>query len=372
MRQLRFYTVGRGVGERQPTHQSKHQTPALALDIQGLVDADDERPEGAPAAEELWKRLGAEMREARERSGWTAADLARKIPCHPSTLSNIERGRDHPSREIVEAYDEKFSPRGEETRLQALRAEAAEAEEREKRAKRAAKSGGPVATPDRGTSEQGPPRVEEPAVEEDPAGDAVGPTAAPPAVREKTASDGRRGRFAEADPRPSAGHRGRGRMLLLLVVLAVVAGVGGYALFREPPTRPAASRSAMVGEKALQQRFVVSLNRMLHRLADPGVEARRQLVKAKTGLKQAAAARKIASAYRATAGEVARLSAAPAQRAPARAISANLKRAGRAYADLAAAAKAQNVKRYDAARRAVDAEEAALRRQLLRSGLAMR
>ena len=222
------------------------------------------------------------------------------------------------------------------------------------------------------TKEQGPPRVEEPAVEEDPAGDAVGPTAAPPAVREKTASDGRRGCFAEADPRPSAGHRGRGRMLLLLVVLVVVAGVGGYALFREPPTRPAASRSAVVGEKALQQRFVVSLNRMLHRLADSGVEARRQLVKAKTGLKQAAAARKIASAYRATAGEVARLSAAPAQRAPARAISANLKRAGRAYADLAAAAKAQNVKRYDAARRAVDAEEAALRRQLLRSGLAMR
>ena len=140
-------------------------------------------------------------------------------------------------------------------------------------------------------------------------------------------------------------------MLGLVVVLVVAAGIGGYALFREAPPRPAASRPAMAGERALAQRFVVSINRMLERLDDSRVEARRQLAKAKTRPRQAAAARKIASAYRATAGAVPRLSAAPAQQVPARAISENLKRAGRAYADLAAAAKAGRVKTYDAAAR---------------------
>jgi len=99
-----------------------------------------EQPENA-SAKQLWERLTAEMKAARERSGWQLQPWARErgLNYARSHLSNLEHGRGRPPRELVQAYDEDFSPRTDKTHLQRLRDVAEEAEQREQRERRAEK-----------------------------------------------------------------------------------------------------------------------------------------------------------------------------------------------------------------------------------------
>ena len=98
---------------QEPNHNAKLATVGYKV----RMDA-EEPPSDSVAAKEKWAQLSREMRAARERSGATVREM--DLPYSASHISNIERGRAKPRRELAAAYDEHFSPRTDMGRLERL------------------------------------------------------------------------------------------------------------------------------------------------------------------------------------------------------------------------------------------------------------
>jgi tRNA A-37 threonylcarbamoyl transferase component Bud32 len=199
-------------------------------------------------------------------------------------------------------------------------------------------------------------------------------TIVPRALRDRTAllrSLGRERRArAAAPPSPVARRR---RLLAPLAGSTIVAAIAGYAVFAgAPPAEhaatqaPAARSAAVLADEATRQRFVVEMTTVLQRLATAHDDALKRLGRAGTAPAQAKVARLIAGAYGAAAAASSGLAPAASQRRPATQVREQLRRAGRDYAGLAAAAKRHAAGRYDAAARAIAADEAKLDRLVAR------
>jgi tRNA A-37 threonylcarbamoyl transferase component Bud32 len=201
-------------------------------------------------------------------------------------------------------------------------------------------------------------------------GDGHAETIVPRALRDLTAplrSLGRERRARAAAPPTPVG--GRWRTPALVAGATLVAAIVGYALFAgAPPAEraPAARSPATLADDAARQRFVVDMTTVLQRLAAARADTLKRLGEATTAPGQAKVARQVAAAYGAAATASSALAPAASQRAPATRVRRQLRRAGRAYADLAAAAKAHAASRYDAASRAIAADEAQLNRLVAR------
>lgn len=66
-----------------------------------LVPVTTPRPSGAPAAWDPGAELGPRLRRVREERGLSARELARRVHCSPSLISQIERGLSAPSAGIL-------------------------------------------------------------------------------------------------------------------------------------------------------------------------------------------------------------------------------------------------------------------------------
>lgn len=174
------------------------------------------RPQVNPpraSAEQLRAKLAAEMKAARECSGWGLREWLRRrgVGYSPGHISNLEHGHGRVRRELVVAYDEAFSPAEDKKRLQRLWEELTTAEEVEKREERAAQARakglrpGPAAEPSPAAREPNGPPQEAAEVQGE-------------AETTKTEDHEAKG---QADAGESAGRRRR-RGLVLAGVLAVV------------------------------------------------------------------------------------------------------------------------------------------------------
>jgi hypothetical protein len=142
-----------------------------------------------------------------------------------------------------------------------------------------------------------------------------------------------------------------------LVVVAVLAGVGGYALFAGE--RPQPAPRAASGDQ-----FDAQLDQTLAPLDARRLSAGKQMRAAKTAKGQAAAAARIASAYRKAARDVSRLTPPVDSRRQATVLHDELVVAGRTFEQLASAARAGSRRAYDDRRSTIKAREAAINRVL--------
>jgi tRNA A-37 threonylcarbamoyl transferase component Bud32 len=183
----------------------------------------------------------------------------------------------------------------------------------------------------------------------------------------------RRARAAAADvvvaPRRDAAPRRRLR--LLVAAFAAVAAIAGYALFSggdaAPPAPTAvapapAQGAAPAGDQAVRQRFVTDATAVMQRFSRAHSARLGKLRQAKLAKTQATTLRLIASDYRSAAKDLAGLTAAAAQQEQAAKVRSQLRRTGRHYSDLAAAARGHWPKRYRDARRKIADDERELNR----------
>jgi hypothetical protein len=149
------------------------------------------------------------------------------------------------------------------------------------------------------------------------------------------------------------------RRAVALIVAAVLAGVGGYELFASERPQPA-RRAAPAPRTAPGDQFDAQLDRTVSRLDARRLSARKQMAAAKTPRGQAAAAARIASAYRTAARDVRRLTPPVDSRQQATVLYDKLVMAHRTFEQLASAARAGRRRTYDDRRSAVKAREAAI------------
>jgi hypothetical protein len=148
-----------------------------------------------------------------------------------------------------------------------------------------------------------------------------------------------------------------------LIVAAVLAGVGGYELFASEHPQPA-RRAAPAQRTAPGDQFDAQLRRTLTQLNARRLSARKQMAAARNTKGQAAAADKIASAYRKAALDVRRLKPPVDSHQQATVLHDRLVMADRTFKQLASAARAGRRRTYDDRRSAAKAREAAINRVL--------
>jgi tRNA A-37 threonylcarbamoyl transferase component Bud32 len=177
----------------------------------------------------------------------------------------------------------------------------------------------------------------------------------------------RRARAAAAQAPPPAAGRRRLRPLLAAVA-AVIAAIAGYAVFAgDPPAKRAPARTAPArtgggGDAAAQQAYIAALTPIMERFGRAHGDRLRRLRQARTSPKQATTLRLVAADYRAAASDLARLKPAVAQEHQASLVLGRLRRTGRHYADLAAAARSHWPERYKIAARKIADDERELNR----------
>jgi hypothetical protein len=182
-----------------------------------------------------------------------------------------------------------------------------------------------------------------------------------------------RERRTRADSAPATpGARNRWRVIAPLAVLALAAATLGYAVFAGDDPRPgpdpsvaaaaAARAAASRAQAAERQRFLVATKPVVERLGRAQRDALARLRQAGTSPGQARVTRLIVRAYRDAATQLAALKPAASQKTPAAAVRRQLRRTARHYSALAAAAAGHWPKRYEAATRAIAADEARLNR----------
>jgi DNA-binding CsgD family transcriptional regulator len=192
---------------------------------------------------------------------------------------------------------------------------------------------------------------------------------APASPPSRWVSDDRGGRGGAdvSEPAPRMQRRRWAATTIGVIILAgLLAGAAGYLVFsRDSPSKPPIDRQSAAAELAAR-RFDSRLVGVFGRLDTTRRSRRRQMADAKSVRGQAAAARAIASAYRAAVASIDGLTPADDQRGAAAVVTDKLARASRVYDQLAAAASARDRRWFNDRRSAIGGREAAVRRAVAR------